>query len=447
MQKALGIVIGLTIPLVGAFSFAYADSVVTGNLPATSTLLSTLTIPGNSLPNNRVGQSFVSPVDTTVSSVSFALQTAVLGGDFTAFLYEVTGGVATILATSTSITTPGTQPVVANFSFSSPPSILTGHTYIAAIRYNYNAAPAFYGIRSNVYNNGCVISSFTNGSSVTCDTTYDANGSDAYFAVYGTSNTNSRIISISSPQQQSYSTNSLFFSYTYFSGYPVVASANVQIRDLTLAQSVDTSSYVSTTTSSGTLSYQKSITLSASHSYQWRAVLVTSSGNQYSDWRLFDTGQLAPVPGASSTLDYVSSFFQGSIIGEALNGDNFGTINDTNSGSSTQTGINAFQNVASYLSNRVPIGYIWDIRDIYQAAATSSTTFAALKYDFGNSNISSSTKTWLPGTITILSTSTVTYYLSGSTLDLFNALVTAILWVSFLWVVFKRGKAALTPNS
>jgi len=446
MQKALGIVIGLTIPLVGAFSFAYADSLVAGYVPATSTDQTLAHLPTSFSPGYVVGESFTLYTDAVINSVSFDVS-GTIGETMYANLFIYNGGIMQSVATSSSQNVYTGGHNVFNFTFT-PYSAVAG-TYVVALHSNYNAATQdIYGTRSNVYNDGCLTNSFRYGDTgTTCDTTYGAGGSDAYFAVYGAQNTASRIQAIISPAQQSYSTNAIVFSYTYYSGYPTVSTAGVQLQDLTLSQTINTTSIVSTTTSSGSQTYAKSLLLSSNHSYRWRAVLVTSAGNQYSGWRLFDTGQLAPVPGASSTLDYLSSFFQGSIIGEALNGDNFGTINDTNSGSSTQTGINAFQNVASYLSNRVPIGYIWDIRDIYQAAATSSTTFAALKYDFGNSNISSTTKTWLPSTITILSTSTVTYYLSGSTLDLFNALVTAMLWVSFLWVVFKRGKAALTPSS
>jgi len=118
-------------------------------------------------------------------------------------------------------------------------------------------------------------------------------------------------------------------------------------------------------------------------------------------------------------------------------------INDSNASSSLATGsagFNAFTAIPTFLSERVPFGYLWDIRDIFVNAATSSSDFGTLSFDYSDTRISTGTRSWLPGNLVVFSTSTVTSLISPSLLAAFNSLVSASLMVGWLIYAFYRIK-------
>jgi len=119
---------------------------------------------------------------------------------------------------------------------------------------------------------------------------------------------------------------------------------------------------------------------------------------------------------------------------------NITTLNDTNASSSASALFAQFSNYFTNLTYKVPWGYLFDIRDIYNSASTSTTDFASVRFNFDDSSISTTTRDFLPGEVTVLSTSTVTTYLSGGVLAVFNTFVSATLWVGLMYAWYSRIK-------
>jgi len=104
-------------------------------------------------------------------------------------------------------------------------------------------------------------------------------------------------------------------------------------------------------------------------------------------------------------------------------------------------GFNAFAGLTNYFQTRVPFGYIWDIRDLFVAAPTTTSDFGTVRFDFTSTNISTNTRAYLPGNLAVFSTSTVTSLLSPSILAAFNSLISASIFVGWLVYAFYRIKA------
>lgn len=424
--------------------FVHADSVFDGYLPATSTAQSVSTL---ICCTDRVGQSFQTTQTHTITAFDMLIS-GTLGEQFTGYLFKVVNGQLQAVATSSAVGDyPG--PLVAHFVFTTPYTAAPDN-YIVAVRPSYNGFPqAIYGTRTgNPYNNGCVSLHFAvNDSGVNCDTTYDSAGSDAYFALYESAQSTG-IQTIYSPTNYlSYATPIIEFMYDLYSAIPAVNSYGIQLVDLTAGQSVSTVSV--TNNSSGSKTYDKSVTLTANHSYQWRAYLNTATGYVYSSYRYFNTGTTPGVTVSSSTiLDLFNSFVNGSgsgsIIDNALNNGDFN--NPNNSSSSAAAAIFSFSNIPSYYANRVPIGYVYDIFNIWNNVSTSTSEFAGLTIDFAHLNLPTSTRAWLPAKpVTFFSTTTVTSLLTQSQLDLLNGLASAAIAVTWAMMVFRRGTSLIKP--
>jgi len=114
-------------------------------------------------------------------------------------------------------------------------------------------------------------------------------------------------------------------------------------------------------------------------------------------------------------------------------------LNDDNATSTLTGAAGGWTNIPSYFARKVPWGYLFDIASVYDDIATSSSEFSEVAFDFSDSRISTSTRSWLPGRIVVFSTSTVTYYFNGSALAAANTLLAAAGWVMVLMYWYRRG--------
>jgi len=166
------------------------------------------------------------------------------------------------------------------------------------------------------------------------------------------------------------------------------------------------------------------LSLSSNHAYRIRGYLKDSTGAKptiYGAYRDFSTVSDQFFTSSSTLINIVN-------------------ITDSNATSTASIATNSFSNILGFFADRVPFGWLWQINDIYRETATSSSEFAGVTFDFGSSNISTSTRTFLPGSLEVLSTTSVTHYLSPGLLSTFNALASAILYVGTLGGVFFRVK-------
>lgn len=120
-------------------------------------------------------------------------------------------------------------------------------------------------------------------------------------------------------------------------------------------------------------------------------------------------------------------------------------INDTNAPTSTSEGIASFSNIPSYFASRIPIGYVYDIYNIWNNVSTSTSEFGALSIDFNSSSASTGTRAWLPDNIVFFSTTTVTSYIDDSLLDLLNALASGVIAVTWGMYVFRSATTVIKP--
>jgi len=119
--------------------------------------------------------------------------------------------------------------------------------------------------------------------------------------------------------------------------------------------------------------------------------------------------------------------------------------NATSTISTGDTGLNIFSNIPKFFAERVPFGYIYSIKDIITSTATTSTDFGTVSFDFSSASISTTTRGFLPGKINVLSTSTVTAYLSPSLLTALNSVISASILFGFLIYLFNRIKGSVQP--
>jgi len=115
-------------------------------------------------------------------------------------------------------------------------------------------------------------------------------------------------------------------------------------------------------------------------------------------------------------------------------------VTDANASSTATSKFPDFTNIPGFFADRVPWGYLFSIRDAYNAAATSSSGFADITINFASSSLSTTSRMYLPSSITVLSTSSVTYYLNGVALDAANTLLAAAGWVALIMYWFKRAQ-------
>jgi len=119
--------------------------------------------------------------------------------------------------------------------------------------------------------------------------------------------------------------------------------------------------------------------------------------------------------------------------------DQLAGISDSNATTTLTSAAGGWTNIPSYFARKVPWGYLFDIAEIYDSAATSTSEFTAITITYASSSVSERTRPYLPSPFTIFSTSTVTTYLPRPILDTFNTLLAAAGWLLAIRYWFNRG--------
>jgi len=212
-------------------------------------------------------------------------------------------GYTTKVAEYQSATTTSSASGWVNFAFSSS-AVLSDTKYY---RIRYAAVFATSGTRNwkGVNTNAYLFGEAVEGTGVKVNTL------DTAFILYGTTNTQSRVISSTMVPYQNYVTPSsnVTFTFDYFSGSPAVDRVGYELRDLTAQQTIapkETDILLS-----GTGTFATTTTLSEGHSYVWTPYVRKTSDDSkiYGASRLFfvventvlsDAISLLP---ASTTID------------------------------------------------------------------------------------------------------------------------------------------------
>lgn len=104
------------------------------------------------------------------------------------------------------------------------------------------------------------------------------------------------------------------------------------------------------------------------------------------------------------------------------------------------TVLNNWAAFPSFVETRFPFSWVASTTQIFTGFTASSTSnFITVAYDFGDSQMSSTSPISLPKilpSLTVFSTSTIEAYLSPSTWALFQSLIAAALWLAFGLDVF-----------
>jgi len=290
-----------------------------------------------------------------------------------------------------------------------------------------------YGTTSNLYTNGDCFR-FVGGSSQACGGSLN----DIFFLIngvqtaYDTSYT-SNIIPTNASTTQSTTVQTGF-------SYHAVASQNINsyilsINDTTVSQNIT----LTGTAATGDATISRTLTLTSGHQYIITAAICNSSGTCYggpSNYfsvvnSSFGIGTTYSTSSITAQPPYVdTSALQLPEIVDSID------VNATTTSESDQStflqGLGSFVNIPALISRKLPFGYFWDIRDIYDAASTSSTAVAAVSFDFSDTSISTGTRAWMPGNIIVLSSTTVWSYIPTGVRDTFFLLVNAAIWVGFL---------------
>jgi len=100
--------------------------------------------------------------------------------------------------------------------------------------------------------------------------------------------------------------------------------------------------------------------------------------------------------------------------------------------------VSQWQSFSSTTATKIPFSYFYELKSLYQSqVATSAPSFVNWTIDFSNAPTTSSYQI-LPRQITVLSTSTVSTYLSDTQRNLLRNLLAYTIWLSFAYVVYRR---------
>lgn len=427
MRKALVFSIGLLTTLVGAFP-VYADTTLYSQTISTAVASSSA---GQNFIDIRLGSGLTGIAHevsvkfgisnyTTASAVSMDLCSYT---DAAYSANQVCAGDVDIIASLT-----GPRAVAQYFVNTAVPFTLNPSRYYVINLYMDNFSLEKWiltGSAAEVYSGGDCL--YNGGGGIT-------GIKDCFFVLNGvqTSSDSSYTTNIQPTNASTTATTQVYTSFTYHAAAANnITSYSMLFTDLTSPQSFTIEGAAST----GDATISQVISLASGHTYNLVVYICNNSGSCYG--------------GPVNTFSVVASNFS---IGTTLPGILSGTstinnlplpiitnINDNNASSSLQTAINTFSNVPGYFAERVPWGYLFEIRDIYTAASTSTSEFGAITIDFANaSGLSSSTKSWLPSSLTVISTTSIAYYFNGTALSGANTLLAAIGWIGMMGYWFRR---------
>jgi len=435
----------------GGFSFAHADSTLTGYTPATTTT-SSVGSDKHGLNIYNQGQSFQVTSDVTITGFDF-LSNGVIGESLTGYLWADGPSGLHVVATSSSVgsyTPP--LPAVRHYTFTTPYAAVAGN-YVVTETFSYNIQNLHYGTRTgNPYVTGCVTNAFLTGDiGVGCSTTYDPDGSDAYFEIYYSPLTTG-ITAVNSPTDNlSYSTPIINFNFDFYSGTTAVTSAGIQLADLTSALSVDTSAYTLTNSSSGSKNYNKTMTLTTNHRYQWRPYIYTTSGYIFGSYRLFNTGSTTPAvttgiePGLP--LAVMTEILGGGGQYNAI--ETIDTLTEGNASTTLEGFVGNVYSLQNVLVTKFPFNYFVEIATTLSDILSSSTTTTAYTFSVnftGNYATTSGASPFsiLPSTWTVIAPSTMDVYYPESTRTFFRSLLLTVIVVAWGLMMFNRVRFLFT---
>jgi len=433
MKKALILSLFITLSS-GLFSFVYADDAIyyQNTFNQSTNALTSGVITGQQLGTGLTGHLTGFSLNTIVNG---SIGTGVLNFNiYSGTNADCTAGTATIQANiAINITgqTVGTkyQNVV---TLATPINLDPSRYYcIGAVTTYSNVLLA--GASTNLYTNGICSAVIGSSGTGSCGSAVDLQ-----FALYGTqtaSNHSYTVINYPLVGSTTASTQ-VAVSFTYHA----VSADNITSYALLFSDLTQSNSFqISGTAATGDATVNQTLSLTTGHNYNLTAYVCNNSGTCYGGNNttfsvVTQGGSILNVGAATtSTLGLPATSY-------GFNLPDANIINDATASSSAQTGIRAFINIPGLLATKVPFGYIWDIRQLYVSAATSSSVYSGVVFDFQSLDISTTTKSFLPARFEVFSTTTVTYYLNGTILALFNTLAAAAVWLALLAYAFYRIK-------
>lgn len=294
-----------------------------------------------------------------------------------------TGGIMSFYCGSGSPTVTNVKTVLEFLLRTDTPALTTIYTFDSTKYYRMSNNGAFGSVNNNFYGDGSNIPY------------YVIEDTDSQFPT-------SRIVTEVSPVTSPTATPLVTFEYDYYNtGYELFDKAGVEIQDLTagftytpIEENVNLTGYAT---------YQEDYLLTEGHAHIWRAYLRNSASSTQPRLYGRTIGLIDVVTASASSTPYIEA-------------------------GATTTSFFDFLNIPQLLKTKKPTGYFFEMASILQNLdEATSTTPGILQYDF--STYASGTSLATVGAVTLFGTSTVKQLIPDSALALFNALITAILYV------------------
>lgn len=224
---------------------------------------------------------------------------------------------------------------------------------------------------------------------------------------------NTRIVSQNSPANGSLSSSEFVqFDFDYFNNdtdTDPVTFAGVDIRDV--SSGFEYAPIEEMIISSGNASFgPETVQLQSDHFHMWRPYLRNASSTRviYGSWYSFDV------------VDYSGDF----------------DPVDPSGGSATSTQISQLLGVQGFFQSRFPFAYFYDIGSLLSAVddEVAEGQFPSLDLSFGTSSALHM------GTVTMFSSSTLSYFAGSSTVSLIRTMMAFSIWLAFALAVWFQVK-------
>lgn len=251
------------------------------------------------------------------------------------------------------------------------------------------------------------------------DTSGNATTSDPIMTIWGFDlddpvdggGTNPRIIEQISPLNGEQTASTLVnFQFSYYND-DTVGYAGAEIKDLTAG--FEYAPIEEASLASGQNTFSQYEQLAEGHLHLWRPYLRTASSTTpfvFGSWYSFEV-----VSDSASSSPYIPFDPDGSLA--------------------TSTVVGRFFSNQGLLASRPPFSYFYDVAGYISQLDSSDTesSFPVLALDFSSSSLPM-------GTLTLLSSSTVSSFAGSSSVSLFRTLMAAAIWLAFGSMVFFQVK-------
>lgn len=238
--------------------------------------------------------------------------------------------------------------------------------------------------------------------------------------------------------------------------YHAVASQNITSYAMLFYDVTQDSSFTITgTAATGDSTISRIITLTSGHAYNYNAYVCNSTGTCYGGPTVtFSVISSSYSIGTTNTnsITSTSTLLTPTGVGSIIPSPNI--IADDNATSSATQGIQSFGNIPALLSNKYPFNWIYDIANSFnnQGTTTSSDSFPDWSIDYGGFNTTyastSLAKGILPSKFTILSTTTISTYISDSSRELLKNIMRMAMYVGLaLQVYYMAVSGKFLPTS